>query len=136
MSIINNVTSITLLPIESLMSKAPICEIKVNEKKLIAGKNRCITYEQFLSTLIISIWSERKSIFFKGSPYIDMEEMNAVFPLRSTKYFFINLKITCREYSLIKNKHNQKLTSIMENLRWQLVFMKTLLPSLVFHSAC
>ena len=136
MSIINNVTSITLLPIESLMSKAPICEIKVNEKKLIAGKNRCITYEQFLSTLIISIWSKRKSIFFKGSPYIDMEEMNAVFPLRSTKYFFINLKITCREYSLIKNKHNQKLTSIMENLRWQLVFMKTLLPSLVFHSAC
>ena len=136
MSIINNVTSITLLPIESLMSKAPICEIKVNEKKLIAGKNRCITYEQFLSTLIISIWSKRKSIFFKGSPYIDMEEMNAVFPLRSTKYFFINLKITCREYSLIKNKHNQKLTSIMENLRWQLVFMKTLLPSLIFHSAC
>ena len=136
MSIINNVTSITLLPIESLMSKAPICEIKVNEKKLIAGKNRCIMYEQFLSTLIISIWSKRKSIFFKGTPYIDMEEMNAVFPLRSTKYFFINLKIICREYSLIKNKHNQKLTSIMENLRWQLVFMKTLLPSLVFHSAC
>ena len=105
MSIINNVSSITLLPIESLfreMSKAPICEIKVNEKKLIAGKNICITYEQLLSTLIISMWSERKSIFFKGSPYIDMEEMNVVFPLRSTKYYFINLKITCREYSLIK----------------------------------
>ena len=139
MSIIDNVSSITLLPIESLfreMSKAPICEIKANEKKLIVEKNLCITYEQLLSTLIIFIWSERKSIFFKGSPYIDMEEMNVVFPLRSTKYYFINLKITCREYSLIKNKHNQKLTSIMENLRWQLVFMKTLLPSLVFHSAC
>ena len=104
MSIIDNVSSITLLPIESLfreMSKAPICEIKINEKKLIAGKNICITYEQLLSTLIISMWSERKSIFFKGSPYIDMEDMNAVFPLRSTKYYFINLKITCREYSLV-----------------------------------
>ena len=32
-----------------------------------------------------------------------MKVMNAVFPLRSTKYSFINLKITCREYSLIKN---------------------------------
>ena len=116
MSIINNVSSITLLPIDSLfreMSKATICEIKANEKKLIVEKNLCITYEQLLSTLIIFIWSERKSIFFKGSSYIDMEEINAVFPLRSTKYSFINLKITCREYSLIKNKHSQKLTSKM-----------------------
>ena len=139
MSIINNVSSITLLPIESLfreMSKAPICEIKANEKKLIVEKSLCITYEQLLSTLIIVIWSERKSIFFKVSPYIHMKETNAVFPLRSTKHSFINLKITYRECSLIKNKRNQKLTSIMENLRWQLVFMKTLLPSLVFHSAC
>ena len=120
MSIINNVSSITLLPIESLfreMSKAPICEIKANEKKLIVEKSHCITYEQLLSTLIIVIWSERKSIFFKVSPYIDMKEINAVFPLRSTKHSFINLKITYREYSLIKNKRNQKLTSIMENLR-------------------
>ena len=42
MSIIDNVTSITLLPIESLfreMSKAPICEIKANEKKLIVEKD-------------------------------------------------------------------------------------------------
>ena len=55
MSITNNVSSITLLPIESLfreMSKAPICEIKANEKKLIVEKNLCITYEQLLSTLI------------------------------------------------------------------------------------
>ena len=116
MSIINNVSSITLLPIDSLfreMSKATICEIKANEKKLIVEKNLCITYEQLLSTLVIFIWSERKSIFFKGSLYIDMKEINAVFPLRSTKYSFINLKITCREYSLIKNKHSQKLTSKM-----------------------
>ena len=116
MSIINNVSSITLLPIESLfreMSTAPIYEIKANEKKLIVEKNLCITYEQLLSTLIIFIWSEMKSIFFKGSPYIDMEEINAVFILRSTKYYFINLKITCWEYSLIKNKHSQKLTSKM-----------------------
>ena len=116
MSIINNVSSITLLPIDSLfreMSKATICEIKTNEKKLIVEKNLCITYEQLLSALIIFIWSERKSIFFKGSPYIDMEEINAVFPLRSTKYSFINLKITCWEYSLIKNRHSQKLTSKM-----------------------
>ena len=116
MSIINNVSSITLLSIDSLfreMSKATICEIKANEKKLIVEKNLCITYEQLLSTLIIFIWSERKSIFFKGSRYIDMEEINAVFPLRSTKYSFINLKITCRKYSLIKNNHNKKLTSKM-----------------------
>ena len=95
------------------MSKATICEIKTNEKKLIVEKNLCITYEQLLPTLVIFIWSERKSIFFKGSLYIDMKEINAVFPLRSTKYSFINLKITCREYSLIKNKHSQKLTSKM-----------------------
>ena len=138
MSIIDNVSSITLLPIESLfreMSKAPICEIKANEKKLIVEKSLCITYEQLLSTLIIVIWSERKSIFFKVSSYIDMKEIDVVFPLRSTKHSFIDLKITCREYRLIKNNRNQKLTSIMENLRWQLVFMKTFLPSLVFHSA-
>ena len=138
MSIIDNVSSITLLPIQCLfreMSKAPICEIKTNEKKLIVEKSLCITYEQLLSTLIIVIWSERKSIFFKVSSYIDMKEIDAVFPLRSTKHSCIDLKITCREYRLIKNKRNQKLTSIMENLRWQLVFMKTLLPSLVFHSA-
>ena len=52
MSIIDNVSSITLLPTESLlreMSKAPICEIKANEKKLIVEKNHCITYEQLLS---------------------------------------------------------------------------------------
>ena len=40
----------------------------------------------------------------------------------------------------IINKHNQKLTSIMENQRWQQgfhkVFMKTLLSSLVFYNAC
>ena len=95
------------------MSKATICEIKANEKKLIVEKNLCITYEQLLPTLVIFIWSERKSIFFKGSLYIDMKEINAVFPLRSTKYSFINLKIICREYSLIKNKHSQKLTSKM-----------------------
>ena len=38
MSIINNVSSIILLPTESLlreMPKVPICEIKTNEKKLI-----------------------------------------------------------------------------------------------------
>ena len=49
MSIIDNVSSITLLPTESLlrvMSKVPIFEIKVNEKKLIIEKNLCITYEQ------------------------------------------------------------------------------------------
>ena len=65
MSIIDNVSSITLLPIESLfreMSKAPICEIKVNEKKLIAGKNICITYEQLLSTLIFPCG-------LKGNPF-------------------------------------------------------------------
>ena len=87
MSIIDNVSSITLLPIPSLfreMSKAPICEIKANEKKLIVEKSLCITYEQLLSALIIVIWSERKSIFFKVSSYIDMKEIDAVFPLRST----------------------------------------------------
>ena len=86
MSIIDNVSSITL-PIPSLfreMSKAPICEIKANEKKLIVEKSLCITYEQLLSTLIIVIWSERKSIFFKVSSYIDMKEIDAVFPLKST----------------------------------------------------
>ena len=36
-----------------------------------------------------------------------------VIKLRNLK----NLQISCREYSLIINKHNQKLTSIMENQR-------------------
>ena len=52
MSIIDNVSSITLLPTESLlreMSKVPIFEIKANEKELIVEKNFYITYEHLLS---------------------------------------------------------------------------------------
>ena len=52
MSIIDNVSSITLLPTESLlreMSKVPIFEIKANEKELIVEKNLYITYEHLLS---------------------------------------------------------------------------------------
>ena len=52
MSIIDYVSSITLLPTESLlreMSKVPIFEIKANEKKLIVEKSLCINYEQLLS---------------------------------------------------------------------------------------
>ena len=52
MSIIDNFSSITLLPTESLlrkMSKVPIFKITANEKKLIVEKNLCITYGQLLS---------------------------------------------------------------------------------------
>ena len=51
-SIIDNVSSITLLPTESLlreMSKVPIFEIKANEKERIVEKNLYITYEHLLS---------------------------------------------------------------------------------------
>lgn len=62
-----------------------------------------------------------------------LSETKSQFLFHEAWHHFWNLIISCWEHSLLINKHNPKLISIMENERWQKAFSPKTNSVFTFH---